>query len=553
MRTIHSTRVKAARGHLPFIALLACFSAFAIAFTWQGVLPTMGDDSVSYLTLARHFAGGPGAALVREWAPYHTHFPPLFPLLLAATGGAEDLRVAFLLVAVSATCAAALIYLFALAAFGDRRVATGLVVVFLATPTAWITLKGILSEAPYLAFTMAALTCHERQGCAGRGRAASAALLGLLLGAAWLTRGIGVTLVAAYAIHLAVRSLRRHELPAPQALLALVLPVAMMGAWVALRPFAGSDDYRRVVGEIVALWMDEPGPLFLGSVKVLFAGWIASFNAEAAAPAVPTATLALLGVLALTGTALRIAANKLDGWYALLYLGVVFVWIFPDENRRLLYPVIPLLAVHAAHALLQACRVAGQQQRAGRVLFVTGVAVMLLCGPALVLGVRKALDREPALEGTAYAFAGMREYYETINVARARAYARPHLATLAGLKELADRTPPGSRVMWVRPEYVALLGERVAVPYLYSWDARRLAQEIKERNVEYFIWARIHKADLTLAQGDPMAHYRMVAAYARPAYRIGDDFVALEIDPRRLDLALAALSGDRPAARPPQP
>ena len=48
-----------------------------IAFTWQPTIATVGDDSVSYLAIARWFAGSAGAHL-EPWLAWHSHFPPLF-------------------------------------------------------------------------------------------------------------------------------------------------------------------------------------------------------------------------------------------------------------------------------------------------------------------------------------------------------------------------------------------------------------------------------------------------------------------------------------------
>ena len=64
--------------------------------------------------------------------------------------------------------------------------------------------------------------------------------------------------------------------------------------------------------------------------------------------------------------------------------------------------------------------------------------------------------------GLAPSRAGMTAYYTVIDGGRAAALAERHASVLGGLEALANATPPGARVFWMRPEYVALLGGRRA-------------------------------------------------------------------------------------------
>jgi hypothetical protein len=88
------------RRHWAVAALLACVAALLVAFAWQPGLASIGDDSASYVVLAQAIAGSNPA--VAPWVGFHTHFPPLFPLLLVLTGGAWDLRLAHAAVALAA-------------------------------------------------------------------------------------------------------------------------------------------------------------------------------------------------------------------------------------------------------------------------------------------------------------------------------------------------------------------------------------------------------------------------------------------------------------------
>jgi hypothetical protein len=225
---------------------------------------------------------------------------------------------------------------------------------------------------------------------------------------------------------------------------------------------------------------------------------------------------------------------------------LVFIWVFPENNmRRLMYPLVPLVLVLAAGLVLQlAARLPLPRRR--RVLLAAAAAMpMLVSLPAAVLVLQKALDREPVLPGIAHRYADVTDYYTTLNIGRARALAARHIAVIAGLEAVATVTPPGARVMWVRPEYVAFLGNRAAVPWYHGQDGAGLARAIEQADVDYVIVAALFKTDVRGGANDPLTAAD-VAAYARPALVVPNavvgtpDFILMRIDRGRLAAALAA-------------
>ena len=143
-------------------ALAILTGAAALWFVWQPGLGSLYDDSVSYLVMAQAMSpwSKPTAAIVAAF-PMES-YPPAFPLALALVGGAEDWRIAHTFVA---TCFAVSVLL---CGYYAREV-TGSAVMAIATsftlcvlPGAWLNLKGVLSEFPYLAISLAALIWHRR-------------------------------------------------------------------------------------------------------------------------------------------------------------------------------------------------------------------------------------------------------------------------------------------------------------------------------------------------------------------------------------------------------
>jgi hypothetical protein len=291
--------------HRGFLLVLALAAPLTFAFAWQGVIATVGDDSVSYLVLAHYFRGGADNPYVAQWAAYHAHFPPLFPLLLAASGGAVDLRIAYVLVAALAALALPLIYRYAALQLGCDAAGLAIVVLFLLTPTAWISLKGILSESLYLALAMASVLFYETRLADGRARPLDAVAFGVLLACVYLTRVAGLALMLAYAVHVALRLAARSQRPSWSLLLPWLPVVALLGLWYGLRPRPEVDAYRRTVQSMIGAWIADPATMFQASVEYFASGWIATLAAQQNVSLAPKIVFGLLGLAGLAGAVLR--------------------------------------------------------------------------------------------------------------------------------------------------------------------------------------------------------------------------------------------------------
>jgi hypothetical protein len=528
--------------HRGFLLVLALAAPLTFAFAWQGVIATLGDDSVSYLVLAHYFRGGADNPYVAQWAAYQAHFPPLFPLLLAASGGVVDLRIAYALVAALAVLALPLIYRYAALQLGRDAAGLAIVVLFLLTPTAWISLKGILSESLYLVLAMASVLFYETRLADGRARPLDALAFGVLLGCVYLTRVAGLALMLAYALHVALRLAARRQRPSWSLALAWLPVVVLLGLWYGLRPRPDVDAYRRTVQSMIEAWIADPGTMFRASVEYFASGWIATLAAQQNVALAPKIVFGLLGIAGLAGAVLRAARNRLDGWFVLFSVAMVAPWVFsPNNTRRLLYPLVALLLICAADFVRFACERWKIEGRRRTQLFVALAAFpVALFLPALALIAQKSLDRAPVLEGQPYAFRDITDYYTTINLEMARALAESQVTTLAGLESIRTVTAPGSKVMWMRPEYVALLGRRAGVPFYYAWSPREVAGAVRSSGADYIVVSRIFKTDVAGVDGDPLVTLKGVADYSRPAFHFGNDlFVLMKVDREALDAFLA--------------
>ena len=148
-------------GVLAALALVA--GVVAIAFTWQPGLASLYDDSVFYLMMAQAISPfGQASPAVLAATPFDT-YPPMLPVLLALFGGAFDWRIAHAIVAACLRCERL--------PAGAARAAHDLLrarwdiacaLVYALLPGAWLNVKGILSEFPYMALSFGILVLYER-------------------------------------------------------------------------------------------------------------------------------------------------------------------------------------------------------------------------------------------------------------------------------------------------------------------------------------------------------------------------------------------------------
>jgi hypothetical protein len=530
--------------------LLAVFVPLAVHFAWHPDIATLGDDSVSYLTLASYYSGHVSDPLLARWTWWSAHFPPLFPLLLAATGAWRDLLVAHMLVALCSVAGFILTYRLALLVLEEADAALGVAFFFAITASAWVNTLGVMSDPLYLAITVGALAVYESRLARPGSRDADWLLFGFLAALACLTRLVGVALVGALVANELATALRRRErLRVRQLGIALWPTAVLVGGWMWLRPTAGFDQYHDIVQSGLRGWIHrfgEMAPYAFGAVRD---AWIASFTIDSSVSPAMRIVFAGVGAIAVAGAVMSAWRGKIHGWYTLGYTAILVGWVFGEETtRRLIYPIVPVALIQAALALREALKRLPPGHRASRYAAPALVTLaILLALPGMVLVQRRSLDRDPVLDGFAYSYADFQDYYES-HGPDARARAAGNLASLAGLRALQSITPRDAKILWVRPEYIAFLADRECVPWYYSWDARELARQIRSANVDYVAFPRYVKSDFTMRLADPTPLVPSIREYSDLVMAIpdpGDDdgtngFMLFKINRKALENYLAS-------------
>jgi hypothetical protein len=329
----------------------------------------------------------------------------------------------------------------------------------------------------------------------------------------------------------------------------------MAVAWLAWRPAFQGEAYGLGLKVMAELLRSDPFQLAFLGAQGLAHGWIASFAGQPGVHPVTTAVILAVGALAVCGAVMRARRNALDGWYALASLAMLFLWFQPaDMTRRFLYPLVPVLLVHAAGFVrFLAGRV--RHPRASRALpALVAIPAVVVCLPALFLVHARSFERAPAIPGFPYSLSGVTELYTRLSDEQSRISAARHIALLVGLQALQTDTPPDAKVLWMRPDYVALLGNRRGVPWFYPGGIRGLAERARDSGARYTIVSNGRKTDLHGVMGPPFDTLEAVSQFAQPvsfvrnAVNGNNEFALMLVDPERLAVFLGPSGSD--ARRP---
>ncbi len=329
--------------HGAFFAVLALVGVAVLAPRVAGFT----TDSDAYLDVAMSLRDGNGfvQSVVDFWRPAVPDplglWPPLYPALIAAVAAfGVPLELAARLVAAASFAGFAFAF-HALAVSALGRGAGALATVAaLATPAVLRLGASAWSEAPYLALTTGGLALLARADARDNWSRRAASAAGALLGAAALTRYVGVPIVVAAVVFVATRRELRARGLLSFAAPALILP----GLWLGHNLL----EFGRPFGPALAPAAHGMGKQAFEFLRALrWELFPAPFD-HAAPGAYALALVTAGGVwLALRGA----GAGRIAAAYALLHAGLVVVATatsgINSPTGRYLAPVLPFLVLAA--------------------------------------------------------------------------------------------------------------------------------------------------------------------------------------------------------------
>ena len=337
-------------------------------------------------------------------------------------------------------------------------------------------------------------------------RAQSSIVLGLLLAAALLTRSIGITLVAAVAIDEAWRVLRTRD-PARAKCLAitLFLPLVAGLAWYAMRPAGGEDLYRYAwtFGAIP----DDAAAIYDAWLNALLIYW-----GEWWRPAFLGASL--IGATGLGCAIWRAVQGESDALYCVMFLGLLLFWPFPGQFFRIVFPVVPIVLVHAFFALSHLLRRRWGAAAADRSVPAMAIVLLALCVPPLFYVAGRAGSTDIA--GDRKPMSEVAEFYRVPDLRSARASATMQIEAMEDMERIRATTPKDARVMWVMPNYIALLAQRSGVMHNREAQAPPVARQVLDTQADYLYLANVHPHDSHLRFGNPVDDWARVGTSRSP-------------------------------------
>ena len=353
---------QALRAYAP---LLAAALVCAVAASMVAPYPVgiFHDDGV-YLVLAKAIASGNGYRYLHlPGAPIATHYPPAYPLLLAALWKLAPRFPANLTIILLANAA-----LLGVVAWGSARflisrlewpplAATGFALVAtLSLPLIQLTTL-VLSEISFLGLLFLVLTRAER--CvASETSIVGDILLGAGAGALALVRAHGVVLVAALALVLATR---REWRRAGLIVTGAAIVIAPWQLWVGLHDAALPATLRGSYGSYTAWFatgLANGGVAFVWQTVARNAGEAAAILADRFAPwplgMVRLIPLTLALALLLLGIIRLSRRTPVTVAFVLAYGAVTLIWPYtPWRFIWGIWPLVLLLAVEGAATIIR--------------------------------------------------------------------------------------------------------------------------------------------------------------------------------------------------------
>ncbi|MFN0097702.1 MAG: glycosyltransferase [Gemmatimonadaceae bacterium] len=458
-----------------------------LAWTMRIPSLTTGGDDASFLALARALREGSYRELWTAGAPIHAMYPPGYPAVLALFGVTEAsaLPVAHVINLVASITALAFTAVIA----GRVTPWLGVAALAILAPNpALVDAAGRgMSEPLFMALLMGTLVALPT----GAGAPRRLAIVGACAIAAALTRSIGVVVVAAVVLSLALDGRRRD---AGVLVVASALTIGAWFAWTARAPgLAAGTSYiaDATYAPTVAPPDDSTGrprdpaptdPSFASllmhrvvvNVPVYLTQAVPIALAQPSLPGTPidnVVGLACLLVLGAAGTAWIARRHRTVVLLFLGYAGVLAAW--PYTSPRFLVPILPVTALIL---LLGAWRLGGAQAAGSRAALSSLVVTLGLMFATVQPTLARAAEVRQCDRGAA----------TTVSLGCVSPRQRDFFAAVHALDSLADESP----VLTAKPSTVFALSGRTTI---------RQSLAVQRRDPDSLLaWLRDQKVSLVL-------------------------------------------------------
>jgi hypothetical protein len=100
--------------------------------------------------------------------------------------------------------------------------------------------------------------------------------------------------------------------------------------------------------------------------------------------------------------------------------------------------------------------------------------------------------------------------------------------------------------MWIRPDYVVVLGNRQGVPWYYRWSHGDFLREVKRSKVDYIITSSLMKSDMEGVPVDLSVRFDWALQVSEVVHSVrshameGYEIAVLKVNPAVVDEMLKA-------------
>lgn len=469
---------------LLFLIALSTYSFFLLQFVWHDNLASFVGDSANYMLMGLYMSPwqNPSEPIRALWS--YQDFPPFFPFILALTSAAHSMIAAHILTASFLIFSLPLLYYFSRQCFASTWQASGIVIIFSLSPSAWLNTKGILSENLYILISFITLIALQK---ADLKNIFTCLLLGLLFSILFLTRTIGVAMLAAFIIvsiyqsNKKVLEFKRLYLPVFTFLIIIITSKLLYKTSIPAIYLQIFDHLFNDLPLNSTFYTD-----FLGKQQLvaLFDAWRRSWMYYWTDNLLlPQLIVTVIGILALIGLIIRLKQVKLDAIYVLFYLAILLVWPNPGQATRYLYPVLPLLLIYSCyvlHILLQNKNVANKT-----------IAALLLLAIATVLpSLSYTWNRYHT--GKEFGYHHITEYYRSPDLNKAKNDATLQLIMMRDMKKINSTTDPNDKILFYEPTYIALLADRDSDEIFITREGNIDVQHTNLSDENYIYLSKMH-------------------------------------------------------------
>jgi hypothetical protein len=476
---------------LCLLALAGTAVLYAISMT--GNLSVEGDNAI-YIILAKAMATGHGYTNIQGPVPrIEAQFPPMFPVLLIPVVGAWGVGGVLQMEAV--------VTAFALGSFvvsfflfrrwlGSAILALAIVLGTAASDLVWSFSHKVLTEIPYMFFTLLACWWATRYAGQDRWRTWAGVLAALAASAAFLTRTIGLGMCAALPLYLLLAPpLRLRDtswrLRLQQCALVGVIMVILCGGWTLRNRIVYSGQGHSYIGQFFLKQTYDPEAGRISNGQLLGrmednASYYATMYQRMLGghiwDHIPTrgdVSEALLAISIVGFLYALIRRRTLAEFYLVMYVGIVLLW--PWQDLRFAVPVLPFMVYYLANALILPMLLLAKVRPIDPRI---AAAVVLL--PLIAPTAKHTLNTALVDRKAGY-------HYEIERLGEWRAY--PDWQDFhAAAMWLRQNAVPGSTVINRSPNLLYLWTGLSSRNYPYSHDKAYMIRDITSEHKDYLIY-----------------------------------------------------------------